>query len=96
MHLDPDTHDYLNQYMDENTPQNEVLPVIYIYVSAGLGRRKYLTQIREDGTFTLPESLAKEIRFRPGDELIMQLDLQNLTLYISVEEKEWEAPTWMA
>jgi hypothetical protein len=74
--------------------EEEELPLM-VWVNAGFGHRSYPCRINSDSTMTLPDPLVRELGLRPGDDVDMEFNEEDGTLYLSKKEQKWEAPEWL-
>jgi hypothetical protein len=74
--------------------ENDFSPLM-VWVNAGFGKRSYACRINNDSTMTLPDLLVRELDMHPGDDLDMEFDEEDGTLYVKKKEQNWEIPEWL-
>lgn len=75
-------------------PEDE-LPPLVVWVNAGFGRRSYPCRINHDSKMTLPDPLVRELDMHLGDDLDMEFDEEDGTLYVKKKTQKWEVPDWL-
>jgi hypothetical protein len=75
--------------------EDDGLPPLVVWVNAGFGKRSYPCRINRDSTMTLPDPLVRELDMHPGDDLDMEFDEEDGTLYVAKKTPKWEAPDWL-
>lgn len=86
----------------EDLPSNreageaEELPPLMVWVNAGFGSGSYPCRINSDSTMTIPDPLVRELGLQPGDDVDMEFDEEDGTLYLAKKERGSEPdPEWL-